>query len=216
MEAMTKRAFDFIASLIVLILLIPILIILAILIKLDSAGPVFFCQTRIGRNFKPFKFYKFRTMVLDAEKKGLTITRGGDPRITRIGGPLRRYKIDELPQLLNVLKGDISIVGPRPEVAKYVEIFKHEYEEILKVKPGITDYAAIEFRDEEEILKKYEDPEEGYVKEVLPSKITLYKKYIREKCFWTDMKLIILTLLGIVSSRSSVATNLVDKSHLDN
>lgn len=195
---MIKRVFDFIASLIVLIFLSPLFIIFSILIKLDSHGPAFFCQVRIGKAFKPFRFYKFRTMVVDAEKKGLSITKEGDLRITRIGGFLRKYKLDELPQLFNVLKGDISIVGPRPEVVKYVEIFRQDYKDILTVKPGITDYATIEFRDEEGVLKKYDNPEEGYIQEVLPIKIRLYKRYINEKSFLTDIRLIILTLWRIV------------------
>ena len=152
----------------------------------------------MGVNFKPFLLYKFRSMVADAPQKGLAITTGGDPRITKVGRFLRKTKIDELPQLINVLKGDMSIVGPRPEVAKYVEMFREDYQEILKVKPGITDYATIEFRDEEGVLKKYRDTEDGYIHEVLPLKIQLYKRYLKDKSFLTDMKLIFLTLWKIV------------------
>lgn len=198
MEEVIKRAFDFIVSFISLIFLSPLFAGLSILIKLDSPGPIFYSQIRIGKDFKPFRFYKFRTMVIDAEKKGSSITSGGDPRITNTGRYLRKYKLDELPQLINVLKGDVSIVGPRPEVAKYVEIFKQDYREILKVKPGITDYATIEFRDEEGVLKKYDNPEVGYIEEVLPRKIELYKKYINEQKFWVDMRLILLTLIKII------------------
>lgn len=171
---------------------------IAILIKLDSKGPVFFKQKRMGRNFNPFLLYKFRSMVADAPKKGLAITAGDDPRITKVGRFLRKTKIDELPQLINVLKGDMSIVGPRPEVEKYVDMFRDDYQSVLRVKPGITDYATIEFRDEEGVLKNYSDPEVGYVKEVLPRKIELYKRYIKDKGFFTDMKLICLTLWRIV------------------
>ena len=136
--------------------------------------------------------------MADAPKKGLAITTGGDPRITKVGRFLRKTKIDELPQLINVLKGDMSIVGPRPEVEKYVEMFRYSYKEVLQTKPGITDYATIEFREEESVLKKYKDPEDGYIKEVLPRKIELYKRYMKDKGFFTDMKLICLTLWKIV------------------
>jgi len=125
--------------------------------------------------------FKFRSMVMNAPEKGPAITIGGDPRITKIGRFLRKTKLDELPQLINVLNGDMSIVGPRPEVEKYVEMFKDDYKVILQVKPGITDYATIEFRDEEDVLKKFQNPEDGYIKEVLPKKIELYKKYIKDK-----------------------------------
>lgn len=176
-----------------LALLIPLFLILAIAIKLGSCGPVFFKQERIGKEFRPFLLYKFRSMVVDAPEKGSSVTVLGDPRITRIGRFLRRTKIDELPQLLNVLKGEMSIVGPRPEVRKYVELFRDDYKEILAIKPGLTDYAAIEFSKEEEILKKYTNPELGYINELLPSKIKLYKKYLNNMGFLVDLRLICLT-----------------------
>jgi len=193
-----KRIIDFIFSLIGLILLSPLFLIIAILVKKEDGGSVFFRQTRVGQNGKLFKIYKFRTMIENAEKLGAQVTKGNDPRITKIGKFLRKYKLDELPQLINVLKGDMSLVGPRPEVPKYVEPYKKEYEEILKVKPGITDYAALEFIDEEEILKNSQNPEETYLKEVLPIKIQYYKKYINEIGFITDIKLILKTILGII------------------
>lgn len=193
-----KRLFDIISSCIGLLFLLPLFFAIAIIIKLGSHGPIFFKQKRMGRNFKPFLLYKFRSMVADAPKKGPTITAGGDPRITKIGRFLRKTKIDELPQLFNVLKGDMSIVGPRPEVERYVEMFRDDYESVLSVKPGITDYATIEFRDEEGVLKKYADAEMGYIKEVLPLKIQLYKRYIRNKGFLTDLKLIFLTFWKII------------------
>jgi len=195
---MTKRLFDIISSCIVLLLLLPLFMVIAIFTKLDSKGPVFFKQKRMGRNFRPFMLFKFRSMVMNAPEKGPAITIGGDPRITKIGRFLRKTKLDELPQLINVLNGDMSIVGPRPEVEKYVEMFKDDYKVILQVKPGITDYATIEFRDEEDVLKKFQNPEDGYIKEVLPKKIELYKKYIKDKGFFTDMKLVLLTLWKIV------------------
>ncbi|MBZ0191580.1 MAG: sugar transferase [Candidatus Kuenenia stuttgartiensis] len=193
-----KRLFDIISSFFSLLILLPLFLLIAILIKLDSAGPVFFIQKRVGKNFKLFSLYKFRTMVVDASQRGPQITSAGDSRITKIGRFLRKTKFDELPQIINVLKGDMSVVGPRPEVLKYVEMFKDDYKNILKVKPGITDYAAIEFRDEECVLKKFKDPEGGYIKEVLPLKIKLYNRYVNERSLSTDMKLIFLTLWKIV------------------
>ena len=139
-------------------------------------------------------------MIVDAEKKGPMVTQSDDPRITPLGRFLRKYKIDELPQLINVLKGEMSLVGPRPEVEKYVKIFQKDYEKILKIKPGITDYAAIFFRDEEAVLNQYNNPEEGYIKEVLPQKILLYKKYLKEVSFLSDLKLIFTTLRRIFNA----------------
>lgn len=192
-----KRLFDFLFSGIGLLFLLPLFLVTAILIKMESRGPVFFVQQRTGKDFKSFKLYKFRTMIADAPRQGPLITSKDDPRITRIGKFLRKTKIDELPQLWNVFKGDMSFVGPRPEVSKYIEMFRDEYREILKVKPGITDFAAIQFRDEENVLKRFKNPEDGYIKEILPTKINLYKKYLRERGLLTDMKLIFLTLWKI-------------------
>lgn len=197
-SSLVKRFFDIITSFFVLLLLLPLFILITFFVKLDNPGPVFFIQQRIGRNFRSFRLYKFRSMVVDASKKGLAITTGGDLRITKIGKLLRKTKMDELPQLWNVLKGDMSIVGPRPEVKKYVEMFKDDYKEVLKVKPGIADYATIEFRDEESVLKKFQNPEDGYIKEVLPVKIKLYNRYLKNRGFFTDLKLIFLTLWKIV------------------
>jgi len=191
---MLKRLVDIIFSAIGLILLFPFFCIVALWVKLDTPGPIFFRQVRVGQDGKTFRIFKFRTMVADAESTGHQITVGEDLRITRSGRFLRRYKLDELPQLVNVFIGDMSLVGPRPEVPRYVEMFEDAYKIVLGVKPGITDFAAIEFSNEEEVLKKYDSPEEGYIKEVLPRKIELYKKYLEEKCFRTDIKLIILTL----------------------
>ncbi|GLI52419.1 sugar transferase [Thermodesulfovibrio yellowstonii] len=193
-----KRLIDFLLSFIGLIFLSPLFIIVAILIKLDDGGSIFFRQIRVGQNGKLFKIYKFRTMIENAEKLGFQVTRKDDPRITRLGRVLRKYKIDELPQLINVLRGEMSLVGPRPEVPKYVEIYKEEYEKILKIKPGITDYAAIEYIDEENVLKAADDSEKIYIEKILPEKIRFYQKYINDMSFFTDMKLIIKTLSGII------------------
>ncbi len=196
-----KRVFDLVASLCGLLILSPLFLFTALFVKLSDGGPVFYRQSRIGRHFKPFLLLKFRTMVVDADKTGASITTKGDRRITSVGHILRKTKVDELPQLLNVLLGDMSIVGPRPEVAKYVEMFRNDhYNEILTIKPGITDYAAIEFRDEEAVLREFSSPEEGYIKEVLPRKIALYKKYVREMSLLTDLQLIFLTFWRIIRS----------------
>jgi len=193
-----KRVFDFTASLLGLIVLSPLFLIVAILIKLDDGGSIFFRQTRVGQHGKPFKIYKFRTMVENAEKLGAQVTKGDDPRITRVGKFLRKYKLDELPQLINVLKGEMSLVGPRPEVPKFVKLFDEDYKEILQVKPGITDYASLEFKDENELLKGAENPEEVYIKEILPKKIEYYKKYLKDISFTTDLKLLLKTIVGIL------------------
>ena len=189
-----KRVFDLTASVLGLALLSPLFVIIALLIKFSSKGPVFFVQKRMGRDFKEFNLYKFRSMVADAPKKGLQITSGDDPRITKIGRFIRKTKIDELPQLINVIKGEMSLVGPRPEVKKYVELKKDEYKKVLSVRPGITDLAAIEFRDEEKLLQGYKNKEKAYINEILPRKIALYNKYIDNISFISDIKIILQTL----------------------
>ena len=189
-----KRLFDIVASGIGLIVLFPVMLVIGVIIKITSPGPVFFVQKRVGKNFKEFNLYKFRSMVVNADKIGPSVTKGNDKRITRIGRFLRKTKLDELPQLWNVLKGDMSLVGPRPEVMKYVKERKKEYEKVLSVRPGITDYAAIEFRDEEEILNKYPDTEKAYIEIILPKKIELYYKYINNINFIDDIKIILKTL----------------------
>jgi len=189
-----KRLFDLLFSSIGLLLLQPLFIVTAIMIKVDSAGPIFFRQERIGRNFRRFMIYKFRTMVVDAEKKGLRITSGGDRRVTRVGRMLRKFKIDELPQLFNVLKGDMSLVGPRPEVEEYVTLYEEDYREILKRRPGITDVSSIIFREEEAVLKSQADPEGYYKKILLPEKIRLAKEYIENSSLLYDLKLVLNTL----------------------
>lgn len=192
---LSKRTFDFIFSLIGLIVLSPLLIIISIVIKLTSEGPVFFMQKRIGQNEKLFYIYKFRTMVVNAESLGKQITVANDNRITKVGAFLRKYKFDELPQLINVLIGEMSFVGPRPEVQKYVDLYTEEQKEIFKVKPGITDYASIEYRNENDILGEVEDPEYYYIHTIMPSKINLNKKYIENNNLFIDIKIIIKTIL---------------------
>ncbi len=186
-----KRVFDIVASSIGLVVLSPLFIIVAIVIKLTSKGPIFFIQKRVGQNFKEFNLYKFRSM---REGKGLLVTSKDDPRITKIGKIIRKTKIDELPQLFNVLKGEMSLVGPRPEMMKYVKAKENDYKEILKVKPGITDFAAIRYRNEEEELAKYNDKEKAYIEKIMPKKIVFYKEYIQKMSFLTDLEVIFETL----------------------
>jgi len=180
------------------IVLSPLFILIALFVKFDSRGPVFYLQERIGLNAVPFKIFKFRSMHLDADTKGLLTVGGRDPRITNVGYFLRKYKLDELPQLFNVLLDTMSLVGPRPEVKKYVEMYSQEQKRVLDVKPGITDYASIEYSNENEILGKAENPEEVYIKEVMPAKLKLNLKYIEEKGLGTDMKILFLTMKKIL------------------
>ena len=194
-----KRILDVAAAGAALLALAPLFGVVAVLIKLDSHGPVFFKQQRMGRGFRPFWIYKFRTMRSDAEPT-LPLTVGADARITRVGGVLRRSKIDELPQLLNILKGEMTIVGPRPEVPRYVEVFHRDYEEILTVRPGLTDLASLKYRDEAALLGRSDDPEEEYVRRVLPDKIRLSKEYIRRSSVPFDLALIFKTLHKVIFS----------------
>jgi lipopolysaccharide/colanic/teichoic acid biosynthesis glycosyltransferase len=196
-----KRLLDVAASLAGLVLLSPLLLAVAAAVKLTSRGPVFFRQERVGRGFRPFRILKFRTMTVDAPQRGGAITVGDDPRITRVGKFLRKTKIDELPQLLNVLKGDMSLVGPRPEVPRYVELFRDDYAEILQVRPGITDLASIRYRDEASVLARAADPEREYVERVLPEKIALAKEYVRRRSFRLDVTLIAQTLGRLLGDR---------------
>jgi lipopolysaccharide/colanic/teichoic acid biosynthesis glycosyltransferase len=199
-----KRAFDLSTALAGLLFLWPLFILIALLIKLDSEGPVFFRQERVGRGFRPFRIYKFRTMVSDAPERGGQITCGADPRITRIGRILRKTKMDELPQLINVLADDMSLVGPRPEVRRYVEWFRDDYEEILTVLPGITDLASLTFRDEAAILAASPNPEEMYVTSILPAKLDLGKEYVRGSSLALDIAVIFRTLGALMGLESSI------------
>lgn len=200
--ALIKRVFDIAAASTGLLLTLPLFVIAGLLIKRDSPGPVFFRQERMGKGFKPFRIYKFRTMVQDAPRRGMPLTVEKDPRITRIGSFLRKTKIDELPQLINVLKGDMSLVGPRPEMPCYVELFRKEYEEILRVRPGVTDLASLKYRNEEAFLRQFGRVEEGYVSHVLPDKIKLAKENIRRSSLRFDMMIIFLTVCALFKDRS--------------
>ncbi len=196
---MLKRLFDIFFSLLGVILLTPLFLIIAILILVDSRGGVFYKQLRVGYNNSDFKLFKFRTMAIGSDKKGLITVGSRDSRVTPIGYYLRKYKIDELPQLINVLIGDMSLVGPRPEVRKYVSMYTPDQLKVLSVKPGITDYASLEYSNENELLGNSENPEEMYIKEIMPAKLALNLKYIKEKNVLMDFSLILKTLFKIIS-----------------
>ena len=195
---MTKRLFDIIFSLIGLIASAFLFLIISVYVKLEDKGPVFYRGIRIGRFGKPFMIFKFRTMVVNADKIGGPSTADDDPRITRIGKFTRKYKLDELPQLINVLKGEMSFVGPRPEVPFYVNMFTKEEKNILSVKPGITDWASLWNSDEGAILAGSPDPEKTYMEKIRPEKIRLQLKYVKERSFWVDMKIILQTLFKVL------------------
>ena len=189
--------FDIILSLFGLMILLPFMLIIAIFIKLDSKGPVFFKQIRVTKGGREFKIFKYRTMKVGSDKYS-QITVGKDNRITGIGSFLRKYKLDEIPQLINVLIGDMSLVGPRPEVPKYVVLYTDEQKEILKVRAGITDYASIEFSDENDLLASEKNPEEAYIEKIMPKKIELNKKYLSEISVLADVRIILLTIKKIL------------------
>jgi lipopolysaccharide/colanic/teichoic acid biosynthesis glycosyltransferase len=194
-----KRIFDLTCSILGLILLTPILFIIAAWIKVDSKGPVFFKQKRVGQFGQIISVFKFRSMVMDAESKGLKITVGRDPRITSSGYFIRKYKIDELAQLINVINGTMSLVGPRPEVEEYIAEYPQSIKDkVLSVKPGITDFASIEFKDENELLEGSIDPHNTYLNEILPIKQKYYLKYVEQQSLWLDIKLIFKTIFALI------------------
>ena len=199
---MGKRLFDIFFSSLGLLILSPFFTVVVLLLKRDSEGPVFFRQERMGRNFKPFRIYKFRTMSVCQEGRGPLITVANDTRITGFGRFLRKSKIDELPQLLNVLKGEMSLVGPRPEVKTYVQLFRPEFEKLLTVRPGITDFASLRYSEEEGLLALSENWEEEYIKKILPQKIRLSLRYVENRTILTDITLIVKTILKTSRTRS--------------
>lgn len=193
-----KRLFDLFFTIPGLIILSPLFAAIAVWIKVDSSGTVFFRQERVGIYGKLFRIFKFRTMCLDAEAKGRQITVGADPRITKSGAFLRKYKLDELPQLINVVLGEMSLVGPRPEVPRYVAMYPEKVREhVLSVPPGITDYASIEYKDENTILGNAGDPDKAYIEEVMPVKLAYYQRYVSERSLWGDFLLIVKTFKAI-------------------
>ena len=196
---MAKRLFDIAFALLALLLLGPLLLVVALWVRLDSPGPVFFRQQRVGRGGQLFDIVKFRTMRTGAEAMGPQITVGQDTRITRAGAWLRRSKVDELPQFINVLRGDMSVVGPRPEVPRYVALFPADVRQaVLSVRPGITDLASIEFRDESALLAQSQDPERTYVEQILPAKLRHAQEYVRTRSLWLDLRIIARTVLAVL------------------
>ena len=193
-----KRLFDIVASGVGLVALSPLFAVLAVWIKADSKGPVFYRQTRVGRNNKDFRLYKFRSMRPDSDKLGLITVGGRDPRVTRSGYYIRKYKLDELPQLINVFLGDMSLVGPRPEVRKYVDMYTAEQMHVLDVRPGITSLASIRYRNENDVLAASDDPERCYIERVMPDKLAIDLEYVAHAGLWSDIKLIFTTFKEII------------------
>ena len=193
-----KRLFDIIASGLGLIVLSPLFAVLAVWIKADSPGPVFYRQTRVGRGNRDFRLYKFRSMRPDSDKLGLITVGGHDPRVTRSGYYIRKYKLDEFPQLINVFVGDMSLVGPRPEVRKYVDMYTPEQMRVLTVRPGITSLASIRYRNENDILAAAADPDRCYIEQVMPDKLAIDLEYVNRATFWNDIKLIFSTFREII------------------
>ena len=196
-----KRLFDIVASGLGLLVLSPIFLILAVWIKLDSKGPVFYRQVRVGRNNKDFRIFKFRSMRVGSDKGSLVTIGGHDPRITKSGYFIRKFKFDELPQLINVFVGDMSLVGPRPEVRHYVDYWTPEQMHVLDVRPGITDPASIKFRNENELMEQAEDPEKYYIEVIMQEKLKLYLEYVNNHSFFGDIGLIFKTFWVIVKER---------------
>ena len=197
-QLMLKRLMDVVISGGALLVIWPVLLAIAAAIKIDDPGPVFYRQVRVGKDGKEFRIYKFRTMVVDADKKGLQITVGRDNRITRVGALLRKTKLDELAQLINVFTGEMSFVGPRPEVPKYVNMYTPYQRQVLLVRPGITDYASIAYRNENDLLEGAEDPERMYIEKIMPDKIELNMKYLREISPVADIRLILSTIVAVI------------------
>lgn len=200
---MAKRIFDIALASFGLVVMSPFFLLLALLIKLDSEGPVFYKGLRVGRHGKPFRIFKFRSMAQNADKLGVSSTSSNDMRVTRVGRLIRKLKLDEFSQLINVLTGDMSVVGPRPEVQKFVEMYNEQEKTILTVRPGITDWSSIKFHNEGEIIEAsgINDADEAYAKLIRPEKLRLQLKYVRERNLWVDMKIVLSTVLTIFSTR---------------
>jgi len=199
---LSKRIFDLAAASLGLAILAPLLLVMALLIKLESRGPVLFRQERVGLNGRTFRIHKFRTMYDGAQSRGTELTIGSDPRITRVGRVLRKYKLDELPQLIDVVRGDMSLVGPRPEVPRYVRHYSERDKAIvLSVPPGITDFASIRYRDESALLGRASDADAVYVTQILPRKLRYYRFYVRRRSLMLDLRLILMTICAVAGAR---------------
>ncbi len=202
MYTVAKRIFDLAFSAVILVMFLPIVLLLAIWIKSSSAGPVFYRGRRVGLGGVPFYIFKFRTMVINADQIGGPSTAEDDPRITPVGKFIRRYKLDEIPQFLNVLMGDMSIVGPRPEVQQYVDMYTEDEKKILTVKPGITDYASIKYHNEGEILAGSSDPEQAYLEKIRPGKLKLQLQYVQNRSFIEDVRIVFETVATLLKTRA--------------
>jgi len=206
LRKLAKRGLDIVFSLTAGFVLCPVLVLVAVLVKVEDGGPALYRGVRVGRFGKSFRLFKFRTMVVNAEKIGGPSTSDDDPRITRIGRTLRKYKLDELPELLNVIIGDMSLVGPRPEVNSEVDSYTEEERLLLTVRPGITDYSSIKFHDEGELLRGRSDPHEAYLRLIRPEKVALGLQYVREASLWVDLKILLLTLATLLKTRTKRRT----------
>lgn len=195
-----KRAFDFLFSLFILVLFFPIGFVISILILFSSPGGIFYMQERIGRQGFPFKLYKFRSMRIDADQSGKLTVGMKDPRITQVGIFIRKYKLDEFPQFINVLRGEMSIVGPRPEVREFVALYTDTQKKVLEVKPGITDYASIEYFNENELLAASDDPKKTYIEDIMPDKLKINQKYLANPTLSHDLKIIFMTILRVLKN----------------
>ncbi|MFA5261979.1 MAG: sugar transferase [Candidatus Omnitrophota bacterium] len=209
---MIKRLFDIVCSAGGILVLSPLLLWISWRIKREDSGPIFYRGERVGLHGSIFRIYKFRTMVIDAEKLGGSSTSDDDPRITEIGKTLRKYKLDELPQLFNVLTGEMSLVGPRPEIKRYTDLYTEEQKAIFTVRPGITDWASLWNSDEGAILAGAEDPDKAFEELIQPTKLKLQLKYVRERSFWVDMKIIFLTILAVMKPESQAVKELKGES----
>ena len=194
---MFKRLFNIIVSLLGLLILLPLFLLISVAILFESNGSIFYRQWRVGKDNQDFQMFKFRSMFVDSDKKGLLTVGAKDSRITKVGSFIRKYKLDELPQLFNVLKGDMNLVGPRPEVRKYVDLYTEQQKEVLSVRPGITDYASIEYVNENEILAHSNNPEKTYIEEIMPHKLELNKKYLENPSLFHDLKVMAKTIIRI-------------------
>jgi lipopolysaccharide/colanic/teichoic acid biosynthesis glycosyltransferase len=194
---MLKRSFDFVFSLVGLCILTPVLLLISILVKVDSKGPAFYLQQRVGRGGKLFGLFKFRTMHVDADKLTAITVGNRDPRITRLGYYLRKYKLDELPQLINVIRGDMSLVGPRPELKKFVDLYTDEQRLVISIRPGLTDLASIEYRNENEMLEGKDDPIDFYIREIMPHKLELNRHYLQHQSLKLDVQILFMTAFSI-------------------
>ena len=199
-----KRAMDLLGAGVGLVVTAPLFVVVGLLIRREDRGPVFYTPNRVGKDGRPFRMFKFRTMVVDADRIGGPSTAGDDPRLTRVGARIRRYKLDELPQLFNVVRGEMSLVGPRPEVQHYVDMYSPAEREILSVKPGITDWASIRYRNEAEILRGAADPEQAYMERIRPGKIALGLEYVHRQSIWVDLSLIVQTIAALFAREPAV------------